>query len=292
MSKILGITILFFLWCNVSFAAKFNPYKKGDIVESELVFGDKYKIPLPEGKFEIVVTNKKSGFHDFWLYQPDPNGVSRWEIQVYIGEPAGTWWNASKFCKRKDLYFNQSKLGNRKHHCWIVNHARSDISTSKGFWGKVRDWVIKEKIITSDIIVYSQHEYQTSNKRLIGMSYAYNPEVDGLPPPKYTTWDTSEFHMSKVHKFPEHEAFLKKFISFSASLVKRFNELNNIKESISLNPSQYLAGASINTEEKNNETNNDSSEDVVSKLKNLKELLDAGAITQEEFKKAKKKVLN
>jgi len=292
ITKFLVIVVLSLLWCNISFAAKLNPYKKGDIVESELVFADKYKIPLPEGKFEIVVTNKKHGFDDMWLYQPDQNGVSRWEIQVYISEPAGTWWNTSKFCKRKDLYFNQSKLGNRKHHCWIVNHARSDISTSKGFWGKVRDWVIKEKIITSDIIVYSQHEYQTSNKRLIGMMYAYNPEVDGLPPPKNTTWDTSEFHMSRVHKFPEHEAFLKKFISISASLVKRFNELNNIKESISLNPSQYLTDASINTEEKKNETTNNSSEDIVSQLKNLKALLDAGAITQEEFKKAKKKLLN
>ena len=292
MKKILGIVVLSLIWCNISFAAKLNPYKTGDIVEGELTFANKYKIPLPEGTFEIVVTTKKQGFHDLYLYQEDQNGKSRWEIQVYISEPAGTWWNAGGFCKRKDLYFNQSKVGNRKHHCWIVNHTRTDISTSKGFWGKVRDWVIKEKIIISDIAVYSQHEYQTSNKRLIGMMYTYNPEVDGLPPPKYNTWDTSEFHISKVHKFPKHEAFLKKFISVSASFVKRFNELNNIKESISLNPSKYLTDASINTEEKKNKTTNNSSEDIVSQLKSLKELLDAGAITQKEFEKAKKKLLN
>jgi len=292
ITKFLGILVLSLLWCNISFAAKLNPYKKGDIVENELVFADRYKVPLPEGKFEIVVTHKKQGFHDIWIYQPDQNGNSRWEIHVYISKPAGTWWNASRLCKRKDVYFNQSKLGNKKHHCWIVNHSRTDISTSKGFWGKVRDWIIKEKIITSDIVVYSQHEYQTNNKRLIGMMYAYNPEVDGLPPPKYTTWNTSEFHVSKVHKFPEHEAFLKKFISVSASFVKRFNELNNIKESISLNPSQFLTGVSINTEKTDNNTTNDSSEDLVSKLKRLKELYDNGVLTKEEFEKAKKKVLN
>jgi hypothetical protein len=33
-------------------------------------------------------------------------------------------------------------------------------------------------------------------------------------------------------------------------------------------------------------------EDIVQKLKDLKELLDAGVITSEEFKKAKKKLLN
>ena len=292
ITKFLGILVLSLLWCNISFAAKLNPYKKGDIVESELVFADKYKIPLPEGSFEIVVTHKKKGFHDLYLYQEDQNGKSRWEINVFIGKPAGTWWNASKFCKRKDVYFNQSKVGNKKHHCWIVNHSRSDISDSKGFWGKVRNWIIKEKIITSGILVYSQHEYQTSNKRLIGMSYYYNPEVDGLPPPKNVTWDTSEFHMSKVHMFPEHEAFLKKFISVSASLVKKFNELNNINESISLNPSKYIVEASINTEKPGNKKTNDSSEDLISNLKTLKELLDAGSITQEEFEKAKKKLLN
>ena len=36
----------------------------------------------------------------------------------------------------------------------------------------------------------------------------------------------------------------------------------------------------------------DSSKDITSQLKELKELLDAGALTQEEFEKAKKKLLN
>ena len=290
MKRVLFFLFIGIIFCNVSLA-KLNPYKEGDIVENELIFANKYKIPLPEGTFEIVATTKKEGFHDMMLYQADQNGISRWQIRVYISEPAGTWWNAARFCKRKDLYFNQSKVGNRKHHCWIVNHTRSDLSSSKGFWGKVRDWIIKEKIIQSDIIVYSSHQYQTSNKRLIGMSYYYNPEVDGLPI-KNSTWDTSEFHMSRVHKFPEHEAFLKKFISVSASLVKRFNELNNIKESMSLKPTQYITEASINTETPENKNINDSSEDLVSKLKHLKILYDSGALTKEEFEKAKKKILN
>ena len=293
MKKILGILLICLLNCNISFAAKLNPYKEGDIVENELIFMNKYKIPLPEGKFEIVVKDKQGKFHDLYLYQEDQNGKSRWEINVYISRPAETWWIPGKFCKRKDIYFNQSKLGNKTHHCWVINHTRSDMSDTSGFWGKVRDWVIKEKIITSDILVYSQHEYQTLNRRLIGMTYYYNPEVDGLPPPKNLTWDTSEFHMSKVHMFPEHEAFLEKFKSVSATFVKRFNELNNIRESISLNPSKYIVGASINTETPEyNNTKNSSSKDLVFKLKSLKELLDNGTITQKEFEKAKKKILD
>ena len=116
--------------------------------------------------------------------------------------------------------------------------------------------------------------------------------VDGVPAPKNIEWDTSEYHMSKVHKHPEHEAFLKKYISITASLVMRFNELNKVKESMSLNPAQYVTQASINTEKKEKKASSDSSEDLVSQLKNLKELLDNGAITQEEYEKAKKKLLN
>ena len=44
--------------------------------------------------------------------------------------------------------------------------------------------------------------------------------------------------------------------------------------------------------EKNKETKKVQNEDIVKKLKDLKELLDTGVITSDEFKKAKKKLLN
>ena len=44
--------------------------------------------------------------------------------------------------------------------------------------------------------------------------------------------------------------------------------------------------------EKKKETKKVQKEDIVQKLKDLKELLDTGVITSEEFKKAKKKLLN
>jgi|TARA_B100001540_G_C15664879_1_gene577306 hypothetical protein len=45
-------------------------------------------------------------------------------------------------------------------------------------------------------------------------------------------------------------------------------------------------------ETKNNDDTNSNNVDVVEKLKELKELFDSGAITKEEFDKAKKKILN
>ena len=48
----------------------------------------------------------------------------------------------------------------------------------------------------------------------------------------------------------------------------------------------------LTNETKNNDDTNSNNVDVVEKLKELKELFDSGAITKEEFDKAKKKILN
>lgn len=50
--------------------------------------------------------------------------------------------------------------------------------------------------------------------------------------------------------------------------------------------------AQTETTKKKDDKNSNSDDDIVKKLKNLKELLDSGALTQEEFNKAKKKLLN
>jgi len=289
MKKLLGILILGLLWCHISFAAKFNPYQPGDIVENEVAYGKKAKFPLPPGKFKVAVVFKEREFHDTVLYQLDENGVMRWQVHVYAtGRTQWQYWNPPPFCKRTDVYFIKKKLANKKYACWMVNHTRSDIGADRGIWKRVRAYEVSNKINQPDILVYSSHDYSKGSK-VFGSSYFYNPELDGIPPPKNLEWATNEFHMQRVHKYPEHEEFLKKFISTSASLLKRFNELNKIKGGTTLNPEEHITQASINTEKK---VSSDSSEDISSQLKSLKELLDSGVITQEEFEKGKKKLLN
>ena len=215
----------------------------------------------------------------------------RWQVHVYAtGRTQWQYWNAPPFCKRTDVYFIKKKIANKKYACWMVNHTRSDIGAERGIWKRVRAYEVSNKINHPDILVYSQHDYSKGSK-VFGSSYFYNPELDGIPPPKNLEWATNEFHMQRVHKYPEHEKFLKKFISTSASLLERFNELNKIKGSVTLNPEEQISQALINTEKKEKKVSSDSSEDLVSQLKNLKELLDAGAITQVEYEKAKKKLL-
>ena len=63
--------------------------------------------------------------------------------------------------------------------------------------------------------------------------------------------------------------------------------------SLSLNASDYITNVSTNTGDSASiKKDKASSLSLTDELKKLKELLDSGAITKEEFKKAKDKLLN
>ena len=86
---------------------------------------------------------------------------------------------------------------------------------------------------------------------------------------------------------------MKDYISISASLIDRFNKLNRVKGNLKLDASTYIKQASTNFQKKDTEeTSSENKGDLINQIKSLKELLDAGAITQDEFDKAKKKILN
>ena len=291
MKHKLYLILFILLFSTQAFAVKFS-HKVGDVVENEVYFGKNIKFPLPPGKFTVGVIHKSKEFRDVMLVQVDEDtGVVRWTIQVMAtGNTQWEWWNPGKMCKRTNVYFIKKKIGNKKFACWMVNHSRSDIGANKGFWKKVRDYEIANDLKNPDIFVYSKHSYAKGSK-LYESSYYYNPELDGVPKPKNLDWDTNEFHMQRVMNHPKHEEFLKKYISISANLVDRFNKLNKVKGGLTLDASTLITQASINVG--SGETAKEvPKSNIVEQIKQLKELMDAGAITKEEFDKAKKKLLN
>jgi len=271
-------------------------YQSGDIVQGEVVFSKKDTFKLPPGEFIVALNSREKEFKHLLVYQLDKkSGYVRWVINFYAtGHTQWQWWNPGKFCDRTNVYFIKKSKGNKKFACWMVNHSRSDISANEGFWAKVRDYEIANGIKGPDIYVYSLYEYAKGPK-LWGAAYYYNPELDGVPKPKNLEWETNEFHKQRVMDYPKHEEFLKKYISVSAEFVDAFNTTHKIKNSsaLSLNASDYISNASINTggtaSSKKDKTSTSS---LTEELKDLKELLDTGVITQDEFDKAKKKILN
>ena len=297
MFKVLGTNFLVILVMLVSMTSNsFGKWKysPGDIVEGEVVFGKKDFFKLPPGKFTVAINSREREFKDLLVYQIDKkSGLLRWSVHFYAtGNTQWQWWNPPKFCERTNVYFIKKFIGNKNYACWMVNHSRSDIAANKGFWAKVREYEIANNIKGPDIYVYSQHEYSKGPK-VWGASYYYNPELDGVPKPKSLEWDTNEFHKQRVMDYPKHEEFLKKYISVSADFIDKFNQTRKIKDSskASLGVKEYHSNVSINVGSGTANSNN-SEGSVVEQLKSLKDLLDSGAITKEEFEKAKKKILN
>jgi hypothetical protein len=294
MKKYLTLIFISLILCTNAYAKwKYNP---GDIVQGEVVFGKKDSFKLPPGEFIVAVNHREREFKNLFIYQLDEkSGNTRWAINFYAtGLTEWGWWNPGEFCDRTNVYFIQKKKGNKKFACWMVNHSRSDISANKGFWAKVREYEIANSIKNPNIFVYSQYEYAKGSK-MWGANYYYNPELDGIPKPKSLEWDTNEFHKQKVMNYPKHEEFLKKFISISAGFVDAFNKTHKIKNSsgLSLNANMYVSNVSINTGDgASNKKNKTQSTSLTEELKSLKDLLDSGVITKEEFKKAKDKLLN
>jgi hypothetical protein len=294
MKKYLFFIIFLFLF-QTNAHTKWN-YQSGDIVQGEVVFSKKDTFKLPPGEFIVALNSREKEFKHLLVYQLDKkSGYVRWVINFYAtGHTQWQWWNPGKFCDRTNVYFIKKSKGNKKFACWMVNHSRSDISVNEGFWAKVRDYEIANGIKGPDIYVYSLYEYAKGPK-LWGAAYYYNPELDGVPKPKNLEWETNEFHKQRVMDYPKHEEFLKKYISVSAEFVDAFNTTHKIKNSsaLSLNASDYISNASINTggtaSSKKDKTSTSS---LTEELKDLKELLDTGAITKEEFNKAKDQLLN
>ena len=287
--------IIFSLLFQTNAHTKWN-YQSGEIVQGEVVFSKKDTFKLPPGEFIVALNSREKEFKHLLVYQLDKkSGYVRWVINFYAtGHTQWQWWNPGKFCDRTNVYFIKKSKGNKKFACWMVNHSRSDISANEGFWAKVRDYEIANGIKGPDIYVYSLYEYAKGPK-LWGAAYYYNPELDGVPKPKNLEWETNEFHKQRVMDYPKHEEFLKKYISVSAEFVDAFNTTHKIKNSsaLSLNASDNISNASINTggtaSSKKDKTSTSS---LTEELKDLKELLDTGAITKEEFNKAKDQLLN
>ena len=289
---ILIISILLFLGTNAFAKWKYN---QGDIVQGEVIFGKKDTFKLPPGEFIVALVTREREFKDIMLYQIDKDsGYVRWAIHFYAtGKTDWGWWNQPKFCKRTNVYFIKTYKGNKNYACWMINHYRSAIPSNKGFWAKVREYEISNGLKNPDIFIGSKHEYSKGSK-VWGSTYFYNPELDGVPKPKNLEWNTNEFHKQRIMNYPKHEKFLKKYISVTAKFVDELNKSLNIRGKLKLNPQENFSEATINVEKKDsqNATKSTEKKDIVGELKTLKELLDAGALTQDEFDKAKKKLLN
>ena len=300
MRKILlGLFFLSLIKTTNVLADTYQPYVEGQVVENNLSLGKgKYNIPLPPGKFTVAIVHRRTTtgaptrMYSLLLLKLIENNIVDEAVTVTISKPTSTYWLPIKNCKRSNVYFIDSYIKGKAQSCWYINHHTYNFSSNKikkkSFTGKMRDYVIENKIINPNVGVYSQHYYASPRHKNVYFSVAYhqNPELRGVNKDKARNWKESEYLHTQVHNYPKKKAYLDSFVIKSAKYQKDFENGINMHQDHRLDTSMALQN-NKQIKKKNNKPSS-----LGSELAALNKLYKSGVLTKSEFEKAKKKLLD
>ena len=285
-------------------------YKSGTIFEKEIKFTKKFVLPLSDGKWEVI--NNYNFFYYFpfkgnsiirlennealefiWVERANLSGESMGFIDSAVNEI--TFKDKYDGCyQRPEYYLVEVYKKGGTHNCLVIAH----IETNKEIFTpddpldnnpELKKYIKEKSIILPPIMFASKHSYFS---RLIRgewyvIRYFAHPKIFKSPKLNYLTEESSEFHKANISRFPEHKKAMDKWISFSAKRHRHLEKLFNAKEYHLLNLNKYILENDID-----NLSNQGEKKNITEDLEKLNELYKSGAITKEEFKKAKDKILN
>ena len=313
MRKIYFYSILFFLVFNNSFATDWR-LKVGDSISGGFeVYNNKF-INLPEGEFEVIekwagesfngigteglsLVHLKNNVPIKWFEIARAYGLSKWTGYLSPIIEAEIFKPKKNGCReRQDYSFLKFYKRGAAHNCLIVKHFDvqkelygSDYDEDRVFTAGIRYWAKKNNIKLPDIYLTSEHWFFSMPVRdeWILLWQAETPESFADYKIKFSTRDTSEFHPDIVTRYPKAKKIMENFKKITAKRHKNFEEVVGAKKRHLLDLSQFIFD---NTHQK--KSKNKSGKNIVAELEKLNELYKSGALTKEEFKKAKKKILS
>jgi len=289
------ITIYF---CNTqnTLSDEYQPYIQGQEVENKLILGNgKYTIQLPPGKFKIISTFERKSeprgtkIYDFGMATFQGKVLDKY-VSIVISKRSPAWWELPKNCKRENLYFYKNYIKGKAFNCWFVNHntmqLTSDKIKSNSYLGKVKQYIINNGVIVPNIAVYSEHLYSSPRHKNVYFQLRYyeNPEISGVPKAESKSWAQSEYQPTKISLHPKKKAFMENYIIKSAKYQRDFETGIGMLPEHRLDTSMAVKKQTLeNAKSKSN---------MVNELSDLDKLYKSGALSKEEFEKAKKKLLN
>ena len=313
MKKIIGFVVLLAFICNESFAASWKTgwrLQRGDTVSGEFKVFQNLSIPLPAGEFVVVEKWAGESFNGIGteglvLAQLKNNipvkyfeiarayGLSKWTGALEPIIEAETFKPKEEGCRERQHY-SYLKFYKRgaAHNCFIVKHLDvqrklygSGYDQDRVFTAALRAWVKKNKIKLPDIYLTSEHWFMSLLVRdqWIMVLHMETPENFANHKIKFTTRDTSEFHPDIIGKYPKTQKVLRDWKVISAKRHKDFEKAMKAKKQHLLDLSEFIDDGYI-TKRK--------SSDISAQLKKLHDLYKDGVITEYEYEKAKKKILD
>ena len=306
INKKIIILLLFFTFFIHSTEAKV--YRYGSELENKFTISKKFNIPLSKGKW-VSIRNEKVVFHGI---TQSINGIAKIEnnelqelIEVYKG------WGLDKLMSQINTIIHEAVFNNKydgcyerpeyylvevykkgsSHNCLIVRHLETikeltnpDDPQLRGVGAQYNKYIRENNIIIPEITLASEHSFfsRTTGGNWYRIIHAINPKILNSPDINSFTEESSEYHRSNISKYPEHKKTMDTWASISSKNHKRLEKIFKAKKHHLLNLDKYIKENDVENKKNN----------VVEDLKKLNELYKSGAITKEEFKKAKKKLLN
>lgn len=307
MSKIFKLFyFLFFLL--IFFNAHAKLYKIGDTLKDKIKFSKKIQFPLSEGTWQVISRYQESYY---WLHFKGITIVKTKDNEILemisveranlAGKEMGAidnivntvmFKNPYDGCYERPEYFlvEYYKKGST-HNCLILGHleTKKELYTPDDpevSYPQIKKWINENSIKIPDIALTSFHSYfsRLNSGEWYVIQYLANPKIFNSPKLDYLTEETSEFHKSNIHRFPEHKKTMEKWTSTSSLRHQYLEKLFNAKDRHLLNLDKLI--------QKNLDNNNFENKDLINQIKKLEELFKSGALTEDEFKKAKEKILN
>ena len=313
MKKLLGILVLGLILFAESANARATKMVTGKDYEGEIIWVKGSKIKLPPGKFKLIeriqwtswgISAKANWFAKF------KDGV--WDEDVSLGEIGSVKYlsqlrqiyyeilfkNKYDGCyPRPEYTVVKVKKKGGAYNCIIIGH--SDINKELYAPDDPKDnslhhfkWYInKNNLKVPPIAICSTHYFFAPTVAELMMLYGHclNPETHGASKNKFTTEESSEYHPSNINQYPDKKKFMENFIKLAAQRHRSFEIGIGAKEHHKLDLSEYGVGEII---EETKTTNITSGSGISYEIKELKKLHEEGVLTDDEFEKAKKKVLN
>ena len=314
MKKFLAILVLGLILFTTSVeAGKRTNFKKGVTYSGEIFWTSKIKLDLPPGDWQVV---------DKWGWSVNAikaRGVTLERLNGNVLDEIiefeelninGKWisylvqWLQEIFFKnehdgcyqRPEYYLTKVKKRGGFFNCLIVRHQDTekllfspDDKSRKTATAVIRKHLRDSNIEVPKIMISRYHAFFAPSVKgsYYGIFYLFNPETQGGPKNKYLTEVTSEYHRSNINNYPKFKKYMDDFVNVAAYEHAKFEEMVGAKLHHLLDLSQF----DIDIEESIKESKTTSS-NLATELKELNELYKSGALTKEEFKKAKKKLLN
>ena len=306
MKKILCLLFLSFI-INVTSNSLAKTFYIGDQVNDYFNYNKDIKIKLNPGNWTVIrkVTRGVPKQKIVGIGRVENNQIMEM-VEIYEGLLAGYYIkyvdpilielmfkDKHDGCyERSEYYLLKLYRKGSTFNCMIVRHMDvtkelkyPDGPDDKAAASAYNFWIKTNSLTYPKVMLESYHTY--FSRMVSGKWYQVvrlvHPKLLNAPKSNFFTEETSEYHKHNISQFPDHKETMEKWISISSKFHKNFENMAKAKSHHKLALDKYFIETEVEAK---------SDDPIVDQLKKLNELYKSGALTKEEFTKAKNKLLN